>query len=155
MLGSMTLRMSRTSCAREAPTWPCLMMKDFGAAPEPAEGGAAPGPLRCVRFLRRFAMKICVTRSQRLLPRWAGVLVPGRSQSLLNCSRDNANQELHKLTASDSPQKKHTRRCHYFAGKSEWERRRNPRVCHMVQRTPCEMALLRSRAMAKGLTQPS
>lgn len=70
VLGSMTLRKSRTSCVREEPTWPCLIMNDFGV---PATG-VAMVPLRCVLFfrlrpmlsLRENLIKLSKTFSSRL-----------------------------------------------------------------------------------------
>jgi hypothetical protein len=53
VLGSMSLRTSRTSCTMEDPTWPCFMTKDFGVS----AAGDATGPLRCVRFLRLRAIR--------------------------------------------------------------------------------------------------
>ena len=54
VLGSMTLRMSLTSCAREDPTCPCLMIIDFGT---PAEVSSFFSTLfRCVLFFLLRAM---------------------------------------------------------------------------------------------------
>ena len=55
VLGSMTFLISRTSCAKEEPTCPCLMMKDLGT-PSAARGFDAAPPLRCVLFFRRLAI---------------------------------------------------------------------------------------------------
>ena len=52
----MTLRTSRTSLAKEDPTCPCLITKDFGTPSDGTPGSVAPAPFRCVRFLRLRAM---------------------------------------------------------------------------------------------------
>ena len=55
VLGSMTLRISRTSCAIDDPTCPCLMTKDLGT-PSALPGLDATPPFRCVLFFRLLAM---------------------------------------------------------------------------------------------------
>lgn len=46
VLGSITLRISRTSCVRDEPTWPCFIMKDLGTPSFAAAAAAGPWPLR-------------------------------------------------------------------------------------------------------------
>lgn len=68
VLGSITLRTSRTSCVRECPTCPCLITNDFGT-PSAVPGLEAAPPLRCVRFLRFRAISArCVRKGQRGIP---------------------------------------------------------------------------------------
>jgi len=50
----MTFRISRTSCARDDPTWPCLMMNDLGVPSERASRAFAP--LRWVLVFLRLAI---------------------------------------------------------------------------------------------------
>ena len=54
VLGSMTFRISRTSCVRDDPTWPCLMMNDLGVPSERASRAFAP--LRWVLVFLRLAI---------------------------------------------------------------------------------------------------
>jgi hypothetical protein len=65
VLGSITFRTSRTSCVSDEPTWPCLMMKDFGT-PSTVVDDVAELPFKCVLFLRlraireiRFQLYLC------------------------------------------------------------------------------------------------
>ena len=60
VLGSMTLRMSLTSCETDEPTWPCFIIKDLGTLDVDLSCVAAV--LRCVLvFLRFLAMDEKVT----------------------------------------------------------------------------------------------
>ena len=74
VLGSITLRTSRTSCVSDVPTLPCLITNDFGT-PSAVPGAEATPPLRCVRFFRLRAI-MSVWRSRYLRRSvWSALLI--------------------------------------------------------------------------------
>lgn len=63
VLGSMTFRISRTSCVRDDPTWPCLIMNDLGIPSKWASRAFAP--LRWVLVFLRLTMSRTWTKFKR------------------------------------------------------------------------------------------
>jgi hypothetical protein len=61
----MTLRMSRVSCVREVPTWPCFITKDLGTLSRDDVEDCVP--FKWVRFLRLRAMDQSTGPERRVL----------------------------------------------------------------------------------------
>jgi hypothetical protein len=95
VLGSMTLRMSRTSCVNEEPTCPCFIMKDFGVPSFSVFDTTAAGPLRCVRFLRLRAMLRLLLFA---IPKNLDIGLPNLGRS--PCDETTSTLEVHPLSTS-------------------------------------------------------
>jgi len=86
----MTLRISRTSCVRDDPTWPCLMMNDLGIPSERASRAFAP-----LRWVLVF-LRLVISRTRKSIIRKEGYLFVSEAITKYWDRLNSEEKSLHK-----------------------------------------------------------